>query len=162
MAVLKIEDCATNRAPGRMIRRIDKIMASYVGSKFDEAHGVSFLQWVALKVVRDGAVGNAGELARELGITTGATTRMIDALELRGLMTRDRGTDDRRVVRLAITPEGRDIVEKLHELVVPAWNEVLTDFTQEEVDTLVELLLKLVTAAERVSGSLAQVRETVE
>ncbi|MGK6321278.1 MarR family winged helix-turn-helix transcriptional regulator [Sphingomonas sp. DT-204] len=145
-----------------MVRRIDKIMASYVESKFDDELGLSFLQWVALKVVRDSAVTNAGELARELGITTGATTRMIDVLEMRGLMTRDRGTDDRRVVRLAITPEGRDIVEKLHGQVVPAWNEVLADFTQEEVDTLVELLLKLVTAAERVSGSVAQVRETVE
>lgn len=161
MAVFNLEDCATSRAPGRLLRRLDKIMSTYVESKFDGL-GLSFLQWVALKVVRDGAVGNAGELARELGITTGATTRMIDVLETRGLMARDRGSVDRRVVQLAVTPAGKDAVLTLQRQVVAAWNDVLADFTQDEADMLVNLLIKLLAAAERVAGGVVGSEEIEE
>jgi len=153
MAVFNLEDCATSRAPGRLLRRLDKIIATYVESKF-EGFDLSFQQWVALKVVRDGVVSNAGELSRELGITTGATTRMIDVLETRDLMVRDRCVADRRVVKLAVTPAGKDAVLKLQHRVVAVWNELLVDFTQDEADVLVTLLIKLHAVAERVAGGV--------
>ena len=153
MAVLHLEDCATNRAPGRLLRRIDKIMSAFVESRF-ETLDISFMQWIALKVVRDGAAANAGELARDLAITTGATTRMIDVLEGRGLLVRDRGAADRRVVRLSITDAGREAVVTLQDHVVGAWNEVLAEFPQDEVDMVIGLLIRLLAAAERVTGGL--------
>jgi DNA-binding MarR family transcriptional regulator len=161
MAVFTLEDCAASRSPGRMLRRLDKIMSTHVESKF-AGFGLSFQQWIALKVVRDGIVGNAGELATELGITTGATTRMIDLLEARGLLVRDRGAEDRRVVRLSITPAGGDTIVNLQSHVVSSWNDVLADFTQAEADMLVNLLIKLLAAAERVAGGAAANKETEE
>jgi DNA-binding MarR family transcriptional regulator len=155
MAVFTLEDCAASRSPGRLLRRLDKIMSTYVESKFD-GFDLSFQQWIALKVVRDGVVGNAGELATELGITTGATTRMIDLLESRNLLTRDRSAVDRRVVRLAILPAGREAILNLQDHVVSTWNEVLADFTQAEAETLVALLIRLLAAAERVAGNATQ------
>lgn len=151
MAVFSVEDCTASRSPGRLIRRLDKIMASHVEAKFD-GFDLSFQQWIALKVVRDGIVGSAGELSAELGITTGATTRMIDLLESRGLLVRDRTAEDRRVVRLAVTEEGRDTVAVLQERVVSSWNALVADFTQDEAKLLVTLLTKLLAAAERVAG----------
>jgi DNA-binding MarR family transcriptional regulator len=155
MAVFTLEDCAASRSPGRLLRRLDKIMSTYVESKFD-GFDLSFQQWIALKVVRDGVVGNAGELATELGITTGATTRMIDLLESRNLLTRDRSAEDRRVVQLAILPAGREAILNLQDHVVSTWNEVLADFTQAEAETLVALLIRLLAAAERVAGNATQ------
>lgn len=152
MAIFTIEDCAASRSPGRLLRRLDKIMSGQIEAKFD-GFDLNFQQWIALKVVRDGVVGNAGELASELGITTGATTRMIDLLESRGLLARDRTAEDRRVVRLAITPAGRETVAQLQGDVVSTWNEVVADFTQAEAELLVQLLAKLLVAAERVAGT---------
>ena len=152
MAVLTLDDCSANRAPGRLLRRIDKLMAAYVEARFASLD-ISFMQWIALKVIREGKVGNAGELARELAITTGATTRMIDVLEGRGLIARDRGGADRRVVHLAITPAGKDAVTELQHHVVDAWNEVLVDFEQSEVDTVIAGLMRVLAAAERVTGA---------
>src|ERR1700761_1247176 len=126
MARLTREACAGQRSPGRLMRRLDKLMSALVESRF-HVEDISFSQWVALKTVRDGSVGNAGELSRELGITTGATTRMIDGLETRGLMVRDRGGADRRVVQLAITDEGRTVATQLYERLAEVWNEVLAD-----------------------------------
>jgi len=160
MAVLRFDDCATNRAPGRLLRRIDRLMSAYVESRF-QSLDISFMQWIALKLIRDGAAATAGELARDLGITTGATTRLIDVLEKNGLVERDRGKADRRVVHLAITAKGAEEVVTLHHHVVEAWNEVLADFDQEEVDRTVESLVRLLAAAERVTGATT-IRETAE
>ena len=160
MAILSFEDCATSRAPGRLLRRIDRLMSAFVESRF-RSLDINFMQWIALKVIRDGIVTNAGELARELSITTGATTRMIDALETRGLVDRDRGKADRRVVHLAITPKGAEEVVTLHHHVVDAWNEVLADFDQDVMDRTVESLVRLLEAAERVVGA-DTIRETAE
>ncbi len=151
MARFTVENCAAQQAPGRLMRRIDKLMASFVESRF-AAHDVSFQQWVALKVIRDGVARSAGELARELGNTTGATTRLIDVLEARGLLERDRGSADRRVVQLVLTDEGLAQVLALQMPVADAWNEILADFEQSEIDALVVTLARLLAVVERVTG----------
>lgn len=151
MAVFNVEDCAASRAPGRLLRRLDKVMSAYVEAQVD-GRDLSYQQWVALKVVRDGLVATAGELARELGITTGATTRLIDVLETRKLLARDRSGDDRRVVRLVTTDSGSATVEKLQTNVVGAWNEVMADFSQSEARQFVDMLARVLAAAERVAG----------
>ncbi|MCY1167988.1 MarR family winged helix-turn-helix transcriptional regulator [Sphingomonas echinoides] len=156
MAVFSVEDCAASRAPGRMLRRLDKVMSAFVESKLGD-HDLSYQQWIALRTVTEGIVGNPGQLARELGITTGAATRLIDVLETRGLLERDRGDADRRVVRLAVTPAGRDMVFALQPLVVNAWNEVVAEYSQQEAAEMVAVLVKLLAAAERVAGDLPPV-----
>jgi DNA-binding MarR family transcriptional regulator len=161
MAVLTIESCGANSSPGRLIRRIDKTMSSFVESRF-RGFDISFVQWIALKVVRDGVARNAGELSRELSITTGATTRMIDVLEARGLVARERDGSDRRVVQLATTDEGNTVVETLQHQVVSAWNEVLADFDQAEVDVVTAALTRLLAAAERLAGSTETFTEAAE
>ncbi|WBO23297.1 MarR family winged helix-turn-helix transcriptional regulator [Sphingomonas abietis] len=152
MAVLTLDDCSANRSPGRLFRRIDKLMSGYIESRFD-ALAISFMQWIALKIVREGKATTAGELARELAITTGATTRMIDVLEGHGLLVRDRGGADRRVVHLALTPAGAEAVGALQHHVVDAWNEVLADFDQSEIDFVIASLVRVLAAAERVVGA---------
>jgi len=151
MAVFNVEDCAASRAPGRMLRRLDKTMSAYVESRINGGE-LSYQQWVALKVVRDGLVGTAGELAREFGITTGATTRLIDVLESRKLLARDRSGEDRRVVGLRTTDLGSATVEKLKSDVVSAWNEVMAPFSQTEANAFVETLARILAEAERVAG----------
>lgn len=160
MAVFNVEDCAASRAPGRLLRRLDKTMSAYVESRI-AGRELSYQQWVALKVVRDGMVGNAGELARELGLTTGATTRLIDVLETRRLMARDRSGEDRRVVRLVTTELGGATVARLQDDVVSAWNEVMAAFTQDEAQQFVDMLARVLAVAERVAGDapLAEVAQ---
>lgn len=160
MARLTFDNCAAHQSPGRLMRRIDKLMAAFIESRFD-TRDISFQQWVALKVIRDGVAGCAGELARELGNTTGATTRLIDVLEARGLLARDRGSADRRVVQLVLTEEGEAVVQALQAPVLDAWNEVLADFEQPEVEVLVATMVRLLAAVERVTGA-ETIKELVE
>jgi DNA-binding MarR family transcriptional regulator len=158
MTVLTADDCAAQRSPGRLIRRLAKLATAYVESRF-EGVGLSFVQWVSLKVIRDGLVSNAGELAREVGITSGATTRLIDGLEARGLLARDRGAGDRRVVKLVVTDAGREAVEAQSESVVGAWNELIADLDQNEVQQLVAILPKMLATAERMTDAVLEPAE---
>ena len=98
---------------------------------------------MALRLFADGLVETAGDLAREFGIATGATTRLIDSLEEQGFIERDRKNGDRRVVLLRLTKKGAShFKEKLPDL-LECWNAVLADWKKDEVEQLTMLLTKL-------------------
>jgi DNA-binding MarR family transcriptional regulator len=151
MARFRIADCTAQRAPGRLIRHIEKLMIGVMEQRLENA-AINYTQWAALKLIDGGYAPTAGELAVQLGHTTGAVTRLIDGLEALDLLRRERGTDDRRVVRLSVTPPGRELVDAIKPIVVGAWNEMVEDFDQEEADQLVNSLAKLLATIERKTG----------
>ncbi|GAA3047805.1 MarR family transcriptional regulator [Streptomyces roseofulvus] len=53
-----------------------------------------------------------GELAAHTMVTTGAMTKRIDRLERAGLVTRRRSDDDQRGRIVALTPPGRDLIDR--------------------------------------------------
>lgn len=153
MAGFRINDCTARRAPGRLMRRIDKLVRGLIEERLADI-GLSYSQWACLKLVAEGEVATAGDVAFELGFTTGATTRLIDGLETRGLIVRARDLADRRSVRLTVTAPGRDLVEAGKPIVIGMWNEMVADFDQEEADRLVESLVKLLGTVERRAGDV--------
>lgn len=56
----------------------------------------------------------AGELDRTMMITSGTTTHRITRLEARGFVQRVRDDDDRRVVHVRLTDEGRAAYDAAH------------------------------------------------
>jgi len=108
----------------------------------------TFTQWIVLMSLRDGIASTAAEVARHIGHDPGATTRLIDELEERGLLERKRSSEDRRVVRLSITPAGKAIAKKLMPRIVDFWNSALKDFSREDFAQLVTLMTRLLTALE--------------
>ena len=147
MARFKVSDCTSRRAPGRVLRRIDKLMQGLVGEGL-AVLGIGYPAWATLKLVREGVVGTASELARELGYTSGAVTRLIDGLEQKGLIARDRDEADRRVVRLRVTAAGDDVVDRGKPIAIDLWNGMLADLDQAEADQFVDTLCKLLDAIE--------------
>jgi DNA-binding MarR family transcriptional regulator len=113
-----------------------------------EAHGFTFTQWVILMHLRDGLALNARELCTQLRHDSGALTRVIDQLEARSLVSRERSRTDRREVRLQLTAQGRSTVESLIPAVVDCLNGALTGFSSEELSMLTRLLTKLVVSLE--------------
>ncbi|BCJ49614.1 MarR family transcriptional regulator [Actinoplanes sp. NBRC 14428] len=53
------------------------------------------------------------DIAEELQVNPSTGTRMLDRLLRKGLVRRVRSTQDRRVVRVRLTPAGRQIVEQV-------------------------------------------------
>jgi MarR family transcriptional regulator, organic hydroperoxide resistance regulator len=52
-------------------------------------------------------------LAAEANVTKGTLTGVVDTLERRGLVERQRGRDDRRLVTVSLTGEGRGLITDL-------------------------------------------------
>jgi DNA-binding MarR family transcriptional regulator len=69
--------------------------------------GLNGMQFAALKHLGEGAAQTAADLCRFMHYDTGAMTRILDHLERKGLMRRERCREDRRVVYLRLTPDGR-------------------------------------------------------
>jgi DNA-binding MarR family transcriptional regulator len=113
---------------------------------------LTFSQWTTLVALHDGRVSTAGDLAHNICHDAGSLTRLIDQMVTRGLVARSRSETDRRVVTLSLTPPGRKLVEALAPKVMNFWNSLLSGFNHEEVDTLINLLTRLVIVAEGKPG----------
>jgi MarR family transcriptional regulator, organic hydroperoxide resistance regulator len=90
------------------------------------------------------------ELARAAGVSAPTATRMIDGLEARGLVTRDRDADDRRAVRIALTPDGQEAVEQRREAMHGRRRALFDQLSPGERRAAAQVLARLAAAYERV------------
>jgi DNA-binding MarR family transcriptional regulator len=96
----------------------------------------------ALSVLREGEK-TAGEIAESTLNNPATTTAMLDQLEERGVLQRQRSTEDRRVILVSLTPKGRRIVEEKHVRAQVLWREMLKDANEEEIEAAVRVMAML-------------------
>jgi DNA-binding MarR family transcriptional regulator len=82
-------------------------------------------------------------LSRDLEIDPGSMTRSLDRLEAKGLVTRERSTEDRRVVHLVLTDEGRKVARKVPAVLAEVLNRHLEGFQEEEWQLLLQFLTRM-------------------
>ena len=99
-------------------------------------------QGAVLMLLASGTCATSGDISRELYIDSASTTRMIDRLVKRGLLTRIPCPEDRRVVKLLLTDEGKEMVQSLPATYVDVLNRHFAHFTAQETETLKGLLKK--------------------
>ena len=127
---------------GFLARRLHQSAQGALEPIFAEA-GPSMTQWSAMVSIWFGRANTCADLARDLAHDTGATTRLVDTLEQQGWVTRTRATDDRRVVKLMLTPAGTAVTLRCRDLAIDYWNRVLADWERSEVEMLIALMQKL-------------------
>jgi DNA-binding MarR family transcriptional regulator len=130
------------RSIGYLMKRAHKTAHGIIEHRFSDLD-LSFSQWCALALIRGEIVDTSVALARDLGHNSGATTRLVDSLDNKGLIQRERDEGDRRVVRLSLTDEGKGAGSALTPRVIDFWNEVLEDFSREEIDQFAVTLTRL-------------------
>ncbi|MCE9531329.1 MAG: MarR family transcriptional regulator [Planctomycetes bacterium] len=67
-------------------------------------------------------------------------TRLLDKLEQRGLIDRDRPAENRRVVRIGITEAGMALLEDLREPILACHTRQLGHLSRQKLNELVSLL----------------------
>ncbi|GAA1894932.1 MarR family winged helix-turn-helix transcriptional regulator [Lapillicoccus jejuensis] len=77
------------------------------------ASEVNLVQLRILVLLASRDVASLGDLARLMGLHITRASRMCDRLVRKGLLTRQENTEDRRVLRVALTPSGRHIVDQV-------------------------------------------------
>jgi len=144
-------DVRTYRAQssiGYLVKRASSMCLNALEPVFEE-HGFSFLQYQILAWLRDGIALNPRDICMQYRHNSGALTRVIDQLEEKGFIERLRRDRDRRKVELQLTDAGRKVIERLIPLVVDQLNQVLQDFSSDELQQLTRLLIKFNTSLEQ-------------
>jgi DNA-binding MarR family transcriptional regulator len=103
---------------------------------------ITAAQYVILVNLANG-VDSASGLCRGVSYDPGAMTRMIDRLERKGFVRRVRSPEDRRVVNLALTEEGKAVYPKLVARAAAATNRRLRGFTKAEAQQLESFLQRM-------------------
>jgi DNA-binding MarR family transcriptional regulator len=101
-----------------------------------QAAGLNATEWYALSQVGLAGSLTSGELASRTGMSTGATTRLIDRLERAGYVRRTTDPADRRKVVVEQVPNA---TARIDEIVGPARHKItaiLARYTPDQVDLL--------------------------
>jgi DNA-binding MarR family transcriptional regulator len=134
-------------SPAHLLRVTAKLMTQRAEQQL-EGLKLSLTLLITLMLIEFGVAATPGEIACSLGHNAGATTRTIDQLEARGLLTRCRDMGDRRVVTLMLTPEGSHAAREFQRLLADLDRRILAGFTVSEVQILMLLLTRLTAAFE--------------
>ncbi len=111
-------------------------------------HDLTYAQWLPLFKISLCSQTTVASLARDLETDPASMTRALDLLEAKGLVARQRSTTDRRVVQLALTPEGQAAAAKVPPVLADVLNGHLSDFSHDEWQLLLSLLRRMLANGE--------------
>jgi len=86
---------------------------------------------------------SASDLCKGISYDAGAMTRMLDRLEAKGLIRRNRSAHDRRLMHLELTEEGRAAYPRMREISLTVANRFLRGFTKAEARQLEGMLARM-------------------
>lgn len=73
--------------------------------------GLTLPQLMTMQTLRLCAPITTGELAKEIFLTQATVTSILDRLEKRGLVLRERGIEDKRKVWISLSPDGLELMK---------------------------------------------------
>ena len=105
--------------------------------------GVDIQSWRVLIALYQQGGQPVGALSDLTSINFSTLSRVLDRMEKKSLVERLRGIDDARSVKIELTGKGRDVTETILPHAAALEAEATDDFTEAELATLRQLLVKL-------------------
>ncbi|MGH8294430.1 MAG: MarR family winged helix-turn-helix transcriptional regulator [Steroidobacteraceae bacterium] len=128
----------------RLIGRLRAEIVSLVERELDRSgHGLTFTQFLALKLLGEDTPMTPVALARALHYSPGALTRLLDGLQERKFLSRRPDPSDRRAIRLELTATGKAMRRQTLEVCAVAAERAFACLTAQEQDTLHALLARV-------------------
>lgn len=145
-------DYQIGESVGYLLSRVKSTMSNMITQRAIAELGITSQQGSILFMVASGKCVLATELARQYGVDAAAVTRLVDRLEQRGLLNRTRSCEDRRAVRLSLTPDGNDIAGRMPAIFTEVLDNLLLGFTTEEVGFLKSMLRRVLVNSGNFAG----------
>jgi MarR family transcriptional regulator for hemolysin len=120
--------------------------ARIIGRAFDEAlteAGGSLPVWLVLLNLKTRKLANQRELAHAIGIRDPTLTKQLHELEARGLITRRRDAENRRIHLVELTQAGEQAFLQLRDAAIAFDQRLRAGLTDEETTQLADLLDRL-------------------
>jgi len=112
-------------------------------------HEISVAQLATLMLLDAEGGSTVSDLANDLGRSLSATSRLIDQLVQRGIVSRQEDERDRRVKRIALAPLGRELVGRFQRERAEAQLAVMATLTESERTEVMRAMSLLAEAAAR-------------
>lgn len=127
----------------RALRRITRAIDLH-SRKLAITFGLTGPQLVCLRAL--GGVENAtpSAVAKEVALSQGTVTGILDRLAARQLVTRERNPNDRRLVTVAITDAGRALVEQAPSPLQETFTRQLAELAPSEQENILITLERIV------------------
>ena len=143
------EDPALERDAAELYAALSELIRVYEFRDRDRicCFDVSVSQCYALEeLVRRGGM-TLNDLAARLYLDKSTASRVVDALERKGYVTRSRHPEDRRAVLLEATEAGRTLERTIRESILAEEKQLLADFDPEVRQAMTRLIARLTRAA---------------
>ena len=108
--------------------------------------GLNSTDLKCLELLHLAEVTTAGALARHTGLTSGATTAVIDRLERAGFVRRRRDASDRRCVLVEVLPSSAGRIQPLYALLASRLSQLNKCFDDRELAVVVDFLSRALEA----------------
>ncbi|MDP2659988.1 MAG: MarR family transcriptional regulator [Dehalococcoidia bacterium] len=92
-------------------------------------------------------------LASEMRLHATTMTRMVDSLVEKGLAERRQDPEDRRMVRVGLTADGREMIERMQSCKRQLLAGAFGDLSDQERDTVLKALRRLASTAEQLGSA---------
>jgi DNA-binding MarR family transcriptional regulator len=139
------------RVSGNQDNAFDALAAERLGIDETDLH--------CLNIIENSGGLTAGELAVQSGLTNGAITGVLDRLERAGFARRVPDLDDRRRVRVEITPAFHKRADRIWGPMAEDWQATLGKrFTRDELERITDFLRITVEIGRRHLNRLREMR----
>lgn len=121
---------------------------NWMNEKFSDhlkQFALSIQQYQVLRSLKElkGEAADLQTLQAEMVSKNSNTTRLVEKLRLKGLITRFQNEENRRKVEIRITKEGLELLSEIDVIQTNFENEVVGNLTNEEISVLNNLLIKI-------------------
>ena len=97
-------------------------------------------RWIVLLQLSNFGPASQRELAERVGVEGPSLVRVLDRLEVQGLVARRPADDDRRVKRIHLTAAAAPVLQQLTEVSNELRRELLADIPAGSIDTALQVL----------------------
>jgi DNA-binding MarR family transcriptional regulator len=134
-------ETATVRSPhiSYVIARLERAVRKEIG-RLVGPRGLSVAQYTTLSILRSRSGLSNAQLARRLWVTPQSMNEVISALERMGLIERVPDAGNRRILRTALTPVGRDTLAACDADILAMEQRMLAEVSDEGHEQLVATL----------------------
>jgi DNA-binding MarR family transcriptional regulator len=104
---------------------------------------LTFSQYALLQSLRARGHARVSDLASGAGVSPSTATRILDTLERRAIVRRDRAAEDRRAVTVTLTDRGRRTLERQAEWMRGRQRAFYLGLPEAERETVGDLLVRM-------------------
>jgi DNA-binding MarR family transcriptional regulator len=120
--------------------------------QFMDESGLSFSQVNTLMRLHFAGQADISDISRQMGVTNAAASQLVDQMVRLGLLDRMEDPIDRRIKRLALTPTGHALAEKLVDMRKKWMEQFTASLSSQQRAAISDALQVMTDAAQKIEN----------